>query len=123
VNEGVRGPFEYWNDPGYTSAHTDLSQTLGPRGHVYFPIMILSAYSCPVRGTSHAENFLWVGKGPNAQHAKEGEVFSKEERREDKVEFAIASQPDAITNPTGSTGPVSHRLEQQFSRRGGDRPR
>ena len=58
---------------------------------------------------------------PKFTARKRGRSVSKEERREDKVEFA--SQPDAITNTTGSTGPVSHRLEQQLSRRGGDRPR
>jgi len=42
---------------------------------VHFPIMIPSAYSCPVRGTYHAENLILVGKGPYAQHVKEGEVF------------------------------------------------
>ncbi len=34
---------------------------------MWFPIVIPSTYSCPVRGTSHADNLTPVGKGPNAK--------------------------------------------------------
>jgi hypothetical protein len=80
--------------------------------------MIHPTYSCPVRGTSHAENLTLVGMGPKNTARKVGWNVSKE-RRENKG----ASQRNAIPDPTGSTGPVSHQPEKQISGRGGDKPR